>query len=421
MAAMSVSLVRDIDSPAMRRAGRDLLSVALMDARNHTLHLAEQLHQAMEQAGSRMIACADVDPLAWSLGHIGWFQEWWIARNMQRSRGQRCDPGSARLPSLEPSADHWWDDAQSRPAQRWSMELPDLDTLKGYLLATLETTLELLDKAAETDDGLYFFRLALAHEDMHGEALIVTAQALGLALRIDLPPPVASRAPLLVPATRWTMGGSAPGGFSPDNERPPYVVAVPEFEIDAQVVNWTQYVEFVDDGGYDRSEFWDPAGWQWLQHQAAREGSEAGGRAPRFVQQIGVASGAVMQTRFGSPRRMLGTQPAMHVSWWEADAWCRWAGRRLPAEVEWELAAGGAARRGFRWGDVWEWTGSTARAYPGFKADPWRAYSQACFGSHKVLRGASFATRGRMKTPLFRNFELPHCDHLFAGFRSCAF
>ncbi len=417
---MSVSLVRDIDSPAMRRAGRDLLSLALMDARNHTLHLFDQLQKGMDQAGSRLLACPDVDPPAWSLGHIGWFQELWTARNLQRGRGRHCDPCAARLPALEASADRWWDDTHSSPMQRWSMHLPDQDTLKGYLLASLEISLELLDKAAQSDDGLYFFRLALAHEDMHGESLVVAAQALGLPLRIEPPASTPTRAPLLVPAARWTMGSADLDGFSHDNERPAFEVAVPEFEIDAQAVNWAQYVEFVDDAGYDRPEFWHPGGWQWLQQKAAGEGSEAGGRAPRFVQQIGVASGAVMQTRFGSPRRMLAAQPAMHVSWWEADAWCRWAGRRLPAEVEWELAAAGAVRPGFRWGDVWEWTGSTARPYPGFTPDPWRAYSEPFFGSHKVLRGASFATRGRMKNPRFRRFELAHCDQLFAGFRSCA-
>ena len=100
-----------------------------------------------------------------------------------------------------------------------------------------------------------------------------------------------------------------------------------------------QYVEFVGDGGYDHPEFWDPAGWQWLQSE--------GRRGPRYVEQIGVASGAVVQTRFGNAMRMLGHQPAMHMSWWEADAWCRWAGRRLPAEVEWEVAAHTASRRGF--------------------------------------------------------------------------
>jgi EgtB-related family protein len=117
---------------------------------------------------------------------------------------------------------------------------------------------------------------------------------------------------------------------------------------------------------------------------------------------------------------MLGGQPVMHVSWWEADAWCRWAGRRLPAEVEWELAAHDGARRGFRWGDVWEWTGTTFGAYPGFSADPQLDYSQPSFGTHKVLRGASFATRARMKHLKFRSFYRPERDDIFVGFRSCA-
>jgi iron(II)-dependent oxidoreductase len=110
----------------------------------------------------------------------------------------------------------------------------------------------------------------------------------------------------------------------------------------------------------------------------------------------------------------------MHLSWWEADAWCRWAGRRLPTEVEWEVAAHQAANRGFRWGDVWEWTGTTFQGYPGFQADPYRDYSEPWFGTHKVLRGASLATRRRMKSPKYRNYFLPGRDDIFCGFRSCA-
>lgn len=405
----------------MRSAGRDLLSVALMDARNHTLHLATQLAGADERArqGSS-VAAPPVQSLAWELGHIGWFQEWWIARNMQRARGRSCDPLASRLPSLEPSADLWWDDTRVATSERHHLVLPDIEILKGYLLASLESTLELLENASDTDDGLYFYRLALAHEDMHGEDLIVMAQTAGVPLDLETPGPMAPRAPLLVPAGPCSLGSADRAGFTFDNERAQHTVAVPEFEIDAQVVNWSQYVEFVDDGGYDRAELWHPQGWRWLQAKTAAEGSDAGGRAPLFVQQIGVASGAVMQTRFGTDRRMLGGQCVTHVSWWEADAWCRWAGRRLPAEVEWEMAAHTLQRRGFRWGDVWEWTGSTARPYPGFCADPWREYSQPCFGTRKVLRGASFATRERMKNPRFRNFQLPQSDRLFCGFRSCA-
>ena len=404
----------------MRAAGSELLSVALMDARNHTLHLADQIASHLQVVDASIAPTDTCDPLSWTLGHVAWFQEWWIARNMQRSRGRACDPLASRLPSLESAADTWWDDAQVARSRRWQLAMPDMDTIKAYQLATLESTLELLDKVPDTDDALYFYRLALAHEDMHGEELIAAAQEWGVPLDLVMPGPLQLRAPLLIPATPWPMGSEAQSGFSFDNERLLHRIDVPEFEIDAQVVTWAQYVEFVDDGGYDRPELWHADGWQWLQHQAGAEGVDAGGRAPRYVQQIGVASGAVMQTRFGSARRMLGGQPAMHVSWWEADAWCRWAGRRLPAEVEWELAACTATRRGFQWGDVWEWTGSTARPYPGFVADPWGDYSQACFGSHKVLRGASFATRERMRLARFRNFQLPHCDRQFSGFRSCA-
>jgi EgtB-related family protein len=113
-------------------------------------------------------------------------------------------------------------------------------------------------------------------------------------------------------------------------------------------------------------------------------------------------------------------QAVTHVSWYEADAWCRWAGRRLPTEVEWEHAATAGASRGLRWGQVWEWTASTFRPYPGFSAGPDRNYSEPWFGSRKVLRGASIATRGRLRDARYRNFKLPERDDIFSGFRSCA-
>ena len=406
-----------IDSPLMRSAGRGLLSLALMDARNHTLHLFSQYQKVLETVNFVVPQLATINPPLWELGHVGWFQEWWIGRNMQRALGNRCDPGHTRLASIEPHADRWWDSGQVAHDSRWALDLPDLSSIKTYLLNTLESSLELLEKAPEEDDALYFYRLALFHEDMHGEALIYMAQTLGLPLGLNLPGPGPVREPLLLAATRWPLGLAAgQGGFTFDNERLVHEVAVPEFEIDAQVVTWAQFVEFVDDGGYDRAELWQPQGWQWVQNKAAGEGR----RGPRYVDQIGVASGAVMQTRFGTLQRMLGGQPVMHVTWWEADAWCRWAGRRLPAEVEWEVAAHNAARRGFRWGEVWEWTGTTFHDYPGFIADPYRDYSEPWFGTHKVLRGASFATRARMKNPKYRNFYLPGRDDIFAGFRSCA-
>jgi iron(II)-dependent oxidoreductase len=422
--ATATSVAGQIDSPLMRSGGKGMLSLALMDARNHTLHLFAQYQNALEASMYTVPFGTTLNPPLWELGHVGWFQEWWLSRNTQRALGPGCDPSHTRLDSIEPNADRWWDSTHVAHDTRWQLDLPDVDAIRAYLLETLESTLDVLEKADDSDDALYFYRLCLFHEDMHAEALVYTAQTLGIQLDAAMlqaytPATMALREPLLIPACTWAMGSDTVG-FAFDNERPQHSVAVPEFEIDAQPVSWSQYVEFVDDGGYDREELWSAEGWQWLQAISKAEGR----RGPRYVEQIGAVSGAVMQTRFGVARRMHADQPAMHMSWYEADAWCRWAGRRLPFEVEWEIAAHTASRRGFLWGNVWEWTGTTFRAYSsdtqGFKADPYLEYSQPWFGTHKVLRGASFATRARMKSPKYRNFYLPERDDIFCGFRSCA-
>lgn len=422
--ATATSIAGQIDSPLIRSGGKELLSLAIMDARNHTLHLFVQYQNALEADNYVVPQGMTVNPPLWELGHIGWFQEWWIARNMQRALGPFCEPEHTRLASIEPNADRWWDSTHVLHSARWQLDLPNANQIRGYLLETLETALDLLEKAEDSDDALYFYRLCLFHEDMHAEALVCMAQTLGLKLDASMlqaftPAPMTLREPMLIPACNWKLGSDT-GGFAFDNERPQYSVPVPEFEIDAQPVSWSQYVEFVDDGGYDREELWSLAGWQWLQALSKTEGR----RGPRYVEQIGAVSGAVMQMRFGVARRMQGSQPAMHMSWYEADAWCRWAGRRLPFEVEWEVAAHTAAKRGFFWGNVWEWTGTTFKGYlnetDGFKPDPYLDYSQPWFGTHKVLRGASFATRARMKSPKYRNFYLPERDDVFCGFRSCA-
>ncbi len=400
----------NVDSARMRRAGKELLSLALMDARNHTLRWIAAYERALEPTGLRVPLLPELNPPLWELGHVGWFQERWVARNVQRQRGARCDPSQPRLASILPEADRCYDSASVPHATRWQLALPDLQATRQYLVDSLETTLELLDTTPdEDDDALYFYRLALFHEDMHIEAYAHMAQTLGFDAEL-LPAPAALnvREPLYFPATHWTLG-CEPGGFVFDNEKWVHEVALPEFEIDAQPVNWVQYAEFVEDGGYDRQELWAPAGWDWVQKE--------GRRSPRHVDQL---RHGVLQQRFGRLMRLPLAQPVMHTSWYEADAWCRWAGRRLPSEVEWEAAAFQGASRGFRWGDVWEWTATTFRPYPGFVAGPYREYSQPCFGTHKVLRGASFATRGRMRHAKFRHFLPPTRDDVFCGFRSCA-
>jgi len=404
-----------IDAIGMRKAGPDLLSLALIDARNHSLRLLAGHEQATEPAADGAHRSA-THPALRLVGHAGWFAEYWIARNPMRAHGSACPPQSARLASIEPHADAWWSSPMGAPD---GPPLPGFEATRTWLLETLETTLDLLARTPESDEALYFYRLALFHEDLIGERLVVLAQTDGVPLDFPEPATLAPRAALTVPATRWSLG-SAPGGFVFDNEKWAHPVALPEFEIDAQPVTWSQYIEFVDDGGYDRPELWHPDGWAWLQ----AEELAGGRRGPRHVEQIGVArfggAGAVLQRRFGRTVRLAGHHPVSHVSWWEADAWCRWADRRLPDEAEWELAAHTLGRRGFRWGEVHEWTASRFQPYPGFVADPWADYSQAAFGTARVMRGGSWATRARMKHPKWRGFAAPAQDEAFVGFRSCA-
>ena len=415
-----------IDSPDMRRAGRELLSLALIDARNHTLHLlslCENVWGSVELPAVAAYAEGEegVASPVWMAGHVGWFSEWWIARNTQRAFGADCPARPTRLAAIDPNADDWWNPTQRAPDTRWLPDLPDLSQTKAYLLETLESTLELLEHAAETDAGLYFYRLALFYEDLCGEQLVVTAQALGLPLGIEQTPTAVTREPLLVPATTWELG-LPDAGFVFAQERGGDRIEVPEFEIDAQPITWSQFIEFVDDGGYDASALWHPEGWRWLNAQVE------GRRAPRYVEQIGGArhgsGGSVLQRRFGTTVRAAGQQSAVHLSWWEADAWARWAGRRVATEVEWEIAAHTAARRGFRWSDVQEWTAGTLQPWVGFKADPWSAGSAfdpvPAFGQARVLRGASFATRARLRSDKRRDFAAPGRDDGFFGFRTCA-
>jgi gamma-glutamyl hercynylcysteine S-oxide synthase len=396
--------IANVDSAQIRHAGRDLLSLALMDARNRSLRWAAAFEAAPAVLGG---------PL-WQLGHIGWFQEHWIARNVQRSRGERCDATQAKLASILPDADAHFDPANLPPARRGVVALPDPQTIRQYLVDTLETTLELLESTPDDDDdALYFYRLALWREDASAERFAVHAQMLGIdaGLLPPLLPPAthAPRPPLLFSATRWSLG-SPPGGFVPDREKWAHEVALPEFEIDAQPVGWAQYIEFVEDGGYDDRRWWAEPGWAWVQAQ--------GRRTPRYVDQM---RGGVLLQRFGKLVRAPLAQPAVHLSWYEADAWCRWAGRRLPGEAEWEAAAVQGATRGFRLGDVREWTAGTLRHYPGFTAAaPGQPSDDAIIAKHRVQRGASFATAGRLRHVNARHAAARERDEAFCGFRSCA-
>lgn len=378
------------DAQAAREADAELLSLALIDARNMLLQRLAG-HEEHE-AALRLAAAA------------GAWQDLWIGRHVQRQRGEGCDASATRLPPADAAIDRWL------AAAPGDAEAPPADEVRRWLAETLETTLDLLaavPKAGASDAALHFFRAALRHEDRLAEALAewaAEAQRPGA----GAPPQRPVREPLSLPAQAVLLGSPC-GGCVPENERWAHEVAVPEFEIDAQAVTWRQYAEFAEDGGYDRRELWGDAGWAWLQAGARR--------APRHVEQL---RGGVLVQRQGQLQRVAAGQPVLHVSRHEAEAWCRWAGRRLPTEPEWTAAALGAGSRGFVWGDVFEWVAGSARGWPGGSAGPGALDALPAPGTQGVLRGASWLTRRRQRHPQARRFAPPEHDTAFCGFRSCA-
>ena len=400
---------------AARTAGAEALAGLLRATRARTQAWLAAYEAALGPQ-LRVPLSPQCNPPLWELGHIGWFQETWIGRNQQRTRGVACDPAHARHPSRLPQADALYDSSQVPHDSRWNLDLPDLAATQAYLQATLEDTLAALALSPEDDASLYFYRLVLFHEAMHGEAAVYMAQALGIALSDALsddffPAGAANHGrpgPVLdIDAGPWQLGW--PGsGFAFDNECASHPVDLPACQIDSLPVNWEQFLPFVEHGGYAEAHFWSPAGWQWLQTQAAQ--------CPRYLRRSHHEPGWECQY-FGQWLPLDLNAPAVHLSAYEAEAWCRWAGRSLPDEAQWERAA--MSRPDFHWGDVWEWTSSTFAAFPGFVAHPYRDYSQPWFGSRPVLRGASRATAAHLVHPRYRNYFTAERNDIFAGFRSC--
>jgi ergothioneine biosynthesis protein EgtB len=393
------------DATRMRTGGRAALAEALADARRHTL----QTFACHERALGPTLAVpyrAEINPPRWELGHVGWFQDWWLSRNPDGARGVRARPDAPRAPPRLRDADAWFDSGRVPHRDRWSLPLPSADALRADLALGLEQTLAQLAGAEESDAGLYMFRLALFHEDMHHEASLYTAQHLGIGLEGWAPRPSRASGTIRLPGGVHATGWRGPG-FAFDNELETHALEVPAFEIDAAPVTWARYLAFVAAGGYRERRHWTEAGWSWLGAQ--------GLQAPRDLR----AHGSRWQRRAFERWIDLDPElPAMHLTAHEAEAWCEWAGRRLPGEAEWERAACEAGAR-FAWGQVWEWTASAFVPYPGFVAHPYRDYSQPWFHTRRTLRGGSFATHSRMKHPRYRNFFPPERNDLFAGFRSC--
>jgi gamma-glutamyl hercynylcysteine S-oxide synthase len=422
-----------------------------------------------EQVASRLLAarartsgltdCVDEDdltrqhsplmsPLVWDLAHIANQEELWLLRGV-----------GGREP-MHPEIDPLYDAFEHPRATRPTLPLLTPAQARGYAVEVRCRVLDLIERVKFTGspllDQAFVFGMIAQHEQQHDETMLATHQlrAGGPALTAPPPPgpPVdALRLPVEVevPGGPFTMGTSTEP-WALDNERPAHLVDVASFAIDTTPVTNAAYAEFIADGGYDQPRWWTPAGWQHRQ--------QAGLTAPLYWQP---AAGQWLRRRFGVTEPVPPAEPVLHVCWYEADAYARWAGRRLPTEAEWEKAArhdpvtgrsrrypwgdadptparanlgqrhlqpapagsypDGAAPSGARQliGDVWEWTASDLRPYPGFVAWPYKEYSEVFFGGdYKMLRGGAFAADPVACRGTFRNWDYPIRRQIFAGFRT---
>lgn len=396
-----------------------------------------------------------MSPLVWDLAHIGYFEELWVSRRI----GGR--------PALIAANDDFYDAFNHGRDERADLPILTpvqarryLEAVREMTLATLET-IDFDDRDPLLADGFIFTNL-IQHEQQHRETMLATLQlrdaeyplpdpqTFADTYDLDHPPAGGGTAVTEVelPGGRFQMGTDT-GLWAYDNEKPAHETEVAPFAIDAAPVTNGEFAEFIADGGYDDERHWSAEGWQW------RQAENAG--APLFWS-LG-DSGNFVRRRFGTTEAIPANQPVQHVSWFEADAYARWAGKRLPTEVEWEFAAvGGPAQTRWPWGndrigparvnigarrfapatvgdlprgatvdgighlvgDVWEWTSSGFTGYPGFEAFPYREYSEVFFGgNYRVLRGGSWATEGESIRSTFRNWDHPERRQIFAGFR-CA-
>ena len=360
------------------------LRAQLAESHRCTMDLADRAVVAVsaDPAAMTMPFLPIVNPLPWELGHVAWFQEFWALRR-----------GDDRAPARLKQADALFNSSLVPHDTRWDLPLPPLTRLRTYLVDVFEATDTLLaSSGAEDDAGLrYFAQLALYHQDMHNEAFAYSFQTAGWAGFVPSEPALAppSRDRHFDDAT--IEAGAAPGaGFVFDNEKWAHAVPVPAFAIAEAVVTHGDYRSFVEG---------DPAQ-----------------RTPRYWRR----RGGVWEVRvFDQWCVPADRSPVCHVSASEAEAYCRWRGRRLPTEFEWLRLAQACPELAFA--GVWEWTASVFGPFPGFTPDPYEDYSRPWFdGSYRVLKGGSVFTPTRMRRAGFRNFYRPDRGDVFCGFRTCA-
>jgi iron(II)-dependent oxidoreductase len=359
---------------------KEAIADRLAAARRRTYELIEPL----DDAELNRVYSPILSPLAWDLGHIANFEELWLVQTIGGREPLRGELG--RL----------YDAIENPRVDRGQLPILRDAELRAYLADVRERTLEVLDEVAigvDAEDPLlregFVYEMLIAHELQHNETML---QLLQMVNGYELPgslglEPVPSGPETIAVAGGAYEIGAPPGGFAYDNERPRHTVELAPFEIDRTPITNAAYIAYMEATGVEPPLYW--------------EGD--------------AESGWVCAAR-GLREPVESAQPVVHVSWHEADAFARWAGKRLPSEAEWEAACPALAAVG----RVWEWTSSDFLAYPGFEAFPYREYSAVFFGDeYKVLRGGSWATHPEVMRPSFRNWDLPQRRQIFSGFR-CA-
>jgi len=431
------------------------ITESLREARRRTLALVADLNQD-QMIGARLDI---VNPLLWEIGHVAWFQEYWVLRHLH-----------GRKPILA-NGDALYDSAKVAHATRWDLTLPSKSGTLAYMQNVLDEVMGLCESENDSrrfEEAAYFLSLVLLHEDMHDEAIAYTRQTLGYSkpkfaddretnnqIKAELSPETLGDA--MIPGGRFVLGSAPDHPFVFDNEMDAHEVEVEPFAISRTALTNAEFAAFAEDRGYERRELWIKEGWRWRQRVSAQH--------PVYWLRDG---SRWFCREFDEVVSLNERLPVLHVNWYEADAYCRWAGRRLPTEAEWEMAAGAEPatngrdisnrKRRFPWGDetgtperanldwrvmgsvdvrllaagdsafgcrqmignVWEWTASDFGVYPGFVPGPYKEYSAPWFGDHKVLRGGCWATRSRLIHNAYRNFYPPDRRDVWAGFRTCA-
>ena len=423
----------------------------LTEARQRTLELVTDLTDEQLMGPQLDI----INPLLWEIGHVAWFHEKWTLRHLLNQEPVRED------------GDYLYDSMAIAHDTRWDLLLPSRQGTLDYMQEVLDRMIEALD-SREPEEKAYFYQLGLFHEDMHDEAFTYTRQTLGYPAPPMFaqhqgepsPPPedgVELPEDVEVPGGTYLLGATKDIPFVFDNEKWAHPVEVKPFQIACTAVTNAQYAAFVEDGGYQRRDWWSEAGEQWRQEVQAEHPVYWSRESPNRW----------LRRHFQESLPLEDHLPVIHINCFEAEAYCRWAGRRLPTEAEWEMAAStefepdGTPRenkRKFPWGDepagsaqanlnwkalgcvkagalaagesavgcrqmignVWEWTASDFLPYPGFVVDPYKEYSEPWFGTRRALRGGCWVTRSRLIRNTWRNYYTPDRRDVWAGFRTCA-